>query len=80
MNVAAEVDSPALLPAVYGLGTAVPVLVVAIVFSQGLSAFQSRLRSARWFTRRLPGIAGGLLVLSGIYLSVRDIILSAVQT
>jgi len=77
MNLAANAASPALLPAAYGLGTALPVLVVSIAFAGGLATLQTRLRAARWFTRHLPSLAGGILILAGVALSVRDIILSA---
>jgi cytochrome c-type biogenesis protein len=75
INLASSKISPIVLPAAYGIGTALPVLIASIVFSRGLAALQTRLRSANWFSHRLPAISGGLLISYGIYLSVRDIIL-----
>lgn len=64
------------VPAAFGIGTAIPVLILSIVFARGLESLQAKLRYARWFRRHLPAFFGGLLILLGIYLSFRDIILA----
>jgi len=71
--VAIEVNSPVALPSVYGVGTAVPVLVFAvlIVLSTRLvgKAFNA-LSKIEWWARRLTGI---IFLAVGIYYSLKYI-------
>ncbi len=76
MGLASGALSSIALPAAFGIGTAMPVLVISVVSAGSLAALQTKLSGARWFTRKLPAISGALLILIGIYLSLRDIILA----
>jgi len=76
MGLASGMASPVLLPAAYGIGTALPVLVIAFVFARGMAALQTKLKSARWFKQQLPVFTGGALIVIGIYLAITNIIIA----
>jgi cytochrome c biogenesis protein CcdA len=65
--------SPVLLPLVYGVGTALPVVVFAVLIALGVRSLGKAfdiLRQAEWWARRVTGI---LFVLVGIYYALRFI-------
>ena len=69
-------DSSVMLPALYGVGTGVPVLVFAtlLVFGkQSLGNFFHRVTSAETWLRR---ITGGSILAVGIYITIQQIYLS----
>ena len=69
-------DSSLFLPALYGIGTGVPVLVFAILLvfgKQSFSIFFNRVTSAEAWLRR---ITGGSILAVGIYITVQQIYLS----
>ena len=69
-------DSSLFLPALYGIGTGVPVLVFAVLLvfgKQSFSAFFNRVTSAEAWLRR---ITGGSIVAVGIYITLQQIYLS----
>ncbi len=73
---AVKYDSSLLLPALYGVGTGVPVLVFAILLvfgKQSFSAFFKRVTSAETWLRR---ITGGSILAVGIYITAQQIYLS----
>ena len=74
---AIEQNSRILLPLVYGIGTAVPVFVFAVlvaVSTQYVGKVFNNLVRFEWWARRITGI---LFILIGIYLSLRYIFLPA---
>jgi len=70
-RMAAQHNARLLLPACYGLGTALPVLLAASLLAFGARLLSPALgvlaRTARWGQR----LAGTVLILTGIYLSLR---------
>ena len=73
---AVKLDSSVLLPALYGVGTGVPVLVFAMLLvfgKQSVSAFFRRVTSAETWLRR---ITGGSILAVGIYITLQQIYLS----
>ncbi len=67
---AVELDSRLLLPAAYGMGTALPVLAFAFVIAlsaQSVGKFFNRLTRFELWARRLTGV---LFILIGIYYSL----------
>ncbi len=69
-------DSSVLLPALYGIGTGVPVLAFAILLvfgKQSFSAFFKKVTNAETWLRR---ITGGSILAVGIYIAVQQIYLS----
>lgn len=69
-------DSSLFLPALYGIGTGVPVLVFAILLvfgKQSFSIFFNRVTSAEAWLRR---ITGGSILVVGIYITLQQIYLS----
>jgi cytochrome c biogenesis protein CcdA len=61
------------LPLVYGIGTALPVVVFAVLIALGVRSLGKAfnvLRRVEWWARRVTGI---LFVLVGIYFSLRFI-------
>lgn len=67
--------SPWLFPAVYGLGTGLPVLAAAGFLAAGSHALARALDRVQAFERHARFLTGGVLVAVGIYLSVRFIFL-----
>jgi len=71
--VAIEVNSPVTLPSVYGVGTAVPVLVFAVLIAlsaQSVGKAFNALSKIEWWARRLTGI---IFLAVGIYYSLKYI-------
>ncbi len=69
-------DSSLILPAIYGVGTGVPVLVFAILLvfgKESFSTFFKQVTSAETWLRR---ITGGSILAVGIYITVQQIYLS----
>lgn len=69
-------DSSVFLPALYGIGTGVPVLVFGILLvfgKQSFSAFFKKVTGAEIWLRR---ITGGSILAVGIYITVQQIYLS----
>jgi threonine/homoserine/homoserine lactone efflux protein len=65
--------SPISLPAAYGLGTGLPVLLFAFVIALGtkqVAAVFNKLTQVEWWLRR---VTGGVFVAVGIYLSLTQI-------
>ncbi|KLU07549.1 Cytochrome c biogenesis protein [Rhodopirellula islandica] len=69
-------DSSAFLPALYGVGTGLPVLVFAILLvfgKQSFSAFFTKVTHAETWLRR---ITGGSILAVGIYITIQQVYLS----
>lgn len=69
--------SPWLFPAVFGLGTALPVLAAAGLLAAGSHALARALGRIQAVERGARLVTGGLLLAVGVYLSVRFIFLGA---
>lgn len=68
-------DSIVLLPALYGVGTGVPVLIFASLFvfgKQSFSVFFKTVTNAETWLRR---ITGGSILAVGIYITIQQIFL-----
>lgn len=66
-------SSPVLLPALYGLGTALPVVVFAVLIALSanlVAKFFKSLSAFEWWARR---VTGAVFILAGIYLSLHYI-------
>ena len=66
-------SSPVLLPALYGLGTALPVVVFAVLIALSanlVGRFFKKLSAFEWWARRATG---AVFVLAGIHLSLHYI-------
>ncbi|MFH1724926.1 MAG: aromatic aminobenezylarsenical efflux permease ArsG family transporter [Elusimicrobiota bacterium] len=73
LPLAAKWDSSVGLPALYGLGTGLPVLGFAVVIAFGLNrlgAAFDKLTRFEWWARR---ITGGVFICVGVYLSLKYI-------
>ncbi|MGV8038633.1 MAG: aromatic aminobenezylarsenical efflux permease ArsG family transporter [Thermoanaerobaculaceae bacterium] len=73
---ATAAQSPLLLPSLYGIGTGLPVLAVAVLIAGGskaVGALVERAASLDLWARR---ITGGALIAIGIYLTVRHVFLA----
>ncbi|MCC6353534.1 MAG: sulfite exporter TauE/SafE family protein [Verrucomicrobiae bacterium] len=64
---ALERKSPALLPALYGIGTGLPVLAFAIMLSGGLQRAARTSRAVAQFEARARGLTGAIFILLGVY-------------
>lgn len=73
MPMALHHHSVILLPALYGLGSGMPVVLAAIVVGGGSMATASRLASGNMARIYLPRITGGTLILIGIYLTLKHV-------
>ena len=59
MPLAVQFDSPVILPIVYGVGTALPVVVFAVLIASGARAVGKlfdRLKQIEWWARKLTGL------------------------
>ncbi len=75
LTLAVQNDSPLLLPAVFGAGTALPAFVFAVVIAlsaQYVGVIFNKLRVFEYWARRVTGI---VFILAGIYLSLHYIFL-----
>ena len=68
MPLAIQQDHLVLFPALYGLGAILPI----VVLSAALQQFQHIFKTKSWM-KRVPIIAGWILVLAGIYISVGSV-------
>jgi len=75
VNVSGTPEASVLFAAAYGIGTALPVLIVAAVSAGTLAALQPRLLAAAWFTHILPNATGAMLIVAGLALTVQRILL-----
>ena len=69
-------DSSLLLPALYGVGTGVPVLVFALLLAfgkQSFSAFFNGVSNTETWLRWLTGIS---ILLVGIYITIQQVFLA----
>ncbi|HAA47013.1 MAG TPA: cytochrome C biogenesis protein [Synergistaceae bacterium] len=67
---AAKESSPFLLPAIFGIGTALPVTVLAFSLSLGISALSASEASLHAIQEKIRILTGVILVGTGIYFSV----------
>jgi cytochrome c-type biogenesis protein len=67
--------SKVVLPAVYGLGTALPVAVLALVATGGTKALSAALAKVGTFELRARRVTGVTFAAVGVYLSVRFVFL-----
>jgi cytochrome c biogenesis protein CcdA len=67
--------SKVVLPVVYGFGTALPVVVLALVATGGTKALSAALKKVGTFEARARRVTGLVFVAVGIYLSVRFVFL-----
>jgi cytochrome c biogenesis protein CcdA len=63
-------ESGVLLPAVYGAGTGLPVLVVSIAVALGARSVGATFRKLAAFEKWARRVTGGVFVLVGIYLTL----------
>ena len=70
---AVKYQSRVLLPSLYGLGTALPVIIFALLIAlsaRSVGTFFNRLTQIEWWTRRLNGLT---FIIVGIYYSLKYI-------
>jgi cytochrome c biogenesis protein CcdA len=70
-----QVNSRVVLPAIYGIGTALPVIVFAVLLAtsaQSVGKAYNILARVEWWARMLTG---GVFVLLGIYFSLKYVFL-----
>jgi cytochrome c-type biogenesis protein len=70
---AARTGQPLVVPAVYGIGTAVPVVAVSFALAAGGEAVSRRFARLSRFERVARRLTGGVFVGVGIYLSLKYI-------
>lgn len=63
-------ESGVLLPAVYGVGTGLPVLVLAVVVAMGAKSIGTAFRKLRAFEKWARRVTGVVFVVVGIYLTL----------
>ena len=68
-----QTGSNILLPIVYGIGTAVPVVVAVIIIAGGVRSASSKIQKMQWLGSKLQVITGGVLVAIGVWLTLKDI-------
>ena len=68
-----QTGSNILLPIVYGIGTAVPVVVAVIIIAGGVHSASSKIQKMQWLGSKLQVITGGVLVAIGVWLTLQDI-------
>ncbi len=71
---AIQYDSGLLLPSIYGIGTALPVVLFAVLIALGahsISKAFNQITKVEWWAR---SITGGILILIGIYLTLQNIL------
>ena len=73
---ATSASSPVVLPGLFGLGTGLPVLVVAGLIAGGSQAVAGLMQRAASFDLWARRITGGALIVIGIYLTVRHVFLA----
>ena len=66
-------DSVLWLPALYGVGTGLPVIVFAVLLGFGAARVGAAFGRIRQFEQWARWITGGVFIAAGIYLSLRDI-------
>jgi cytochrome c-type biogenesis protein len=71
----AKVDSPVLLPLIYGVGTGLPVALAAALVAFGNEALGRALNRLATVERWARRITGGVFIAAGIYLTVRFVFL-----
>lgn len=71
---ASTMHSPVLLPAVYGLGTALPVIVIAVMIALGVQAAGRAFRALHAIERVARPVTAGILILAGGYLVVTHLL------
>lgn len=69
----AKVDSPVLLPLIYGIGTGLPVALAAALVTLGGQFLGKALNRLAVFERWARRITGGVFILVGAYMSVKHI-------
>lgn len=71
--IALETNSPVLVPSLYGIGTALPVVVIAVVLAVSVEAAGKLLGTMTKIEKWARLITGVLLILIGIYMSLHYI-------
>lgn len=65
-------ESGILFPTVYGLGTGIPLLVLALAVSKGVSRLDAwKVKRPSWIEQWLPAFASAVLILLGVYFSLK---------
>jgi cytochrome c biogenesis protein CcdA len=70
---AASSGMPVIVPAIYGVGTAIPVVAISLALAAGSGAIVRRYDRLKRFERVARLATGALFVLIGIYLSLKYI-------
>lgn len=70
---AIQQKSPFFLPLLYGVGTALPVIVFAFVLSLGSAALATAFNAVTRWERRLRISFGVIIIFSGIYLTITHV-------
>lgn len=68
-------SSPVLLPALYGIGTGIPVLVFSLILAFGRASIAERLAPLARFETWARGVTGIVFIGVGVYLSLKYIFL-----
>ena len=63
----ADTQQPVLLPVIYGLGTALPVVIVALVLAFSVKSIGGIFRSITSIERWATPVTGGVMLLVGLY-------------
>ena len=74
LPLAAGSHSPLLLPAIYGLGTGLPVVALAALLALGAGGIGRAFDALSRFERVATRVTGGVFVLAGIYLILTHIV------
>jgi cytochrome c-type biogenesis protein len=72
---AIQYNSGLLLPSIYGIGTALPVVLFAVLIALGahsISKAFNQITKVEWWARRITGV---ILIFIGIYLTLQNILL-----
>ena len=64
-----------LFPVIYAIGASIPLIIISIAIIQGI-----RLSGNSWWQKRIPLIAGWILILTGIYITITRIYLPIITT
>lgn len=68
-----QTGSNILLPIIYGIGTAVPVVVAVIIIAGGVQSASSKIKKMQSLGSKLQVITGGVLVAIGVWLTLQEI-------
>ncbi|MCA9743119.1 MAG: sulfite exporter TauE/SafE family protein [Deferribacteres bacterium] len=66
-------DAAIAYPVLFGLGTSLPLVALALVLSRGVGRVYGRSFLSKWSTKKISAIAGAVLIFLGIALSLHSL-------